>query len=243
MAAVFQRMEQAGEAGARARATRRATQRATLYIRYFKAKKREVMQARQGMGEAYASLAAGVVRTTEGETGHESSEEGRAALKALWDELDKDGDGTVTSKEWGKGVTANWKTMGKFFGGSTMVEVGHMFKTLDVDNSGDLTWGEFEGAVSGLDTAMMVARAMQTSEGAAELKSLFETLDEDGDGKVTSEEWAKSVSQNKEMLAKYFGGKDAKSIGEAFKRLDADRSGDLTWKEFVAGSQRLVEMV
>ena len=170
------------------------------------------------------------------------SEEGRAALKALWDDLDKDGDGTVTSKEWGKGVKANWKTMGKFFGGSTISEVGKMFKTLDVDGSGDLTWSEFEGAVSGLDTAMMVARAMQTSEGAAELKGLFETLDKDGDGKVTSKEWGKSVSQNKEMLAKYFGGKDAKTIGKAFKRLDADGSGDLTWDEFVAGSQRLVEM-
>jgi len=168
------------------------------------------------------------------------SEEGRAELTALWKALDKDGDGTVTSKEWGKGVSANWKTMGKFFGGCTQAEVGKAFKTLDVDGSGDLTWDEFEGAVSSLDAAMCVARAMETQEGAAELKALFDTLDKDGDGHVTGKEWGSAVSKNKDMMQKYFGGKNVKAIGKAFKRIDANGDGELTWDEFVAGSQRLV---
>ena len=51
---------------------------------------------------------------------------------------------------------------------------------------------------------------------------------------------AKAVKKNKDVLQKYFGGKDMKAIGKAFKRLDTDGSGDLTWDEFVAGSQRVI---
>ena len=168
------------------------------------------------------------------------SEEGQAELKALWTTLDKDGDGTVTSKEWGKGVKANWKTMGKFFGGSTISEVGKIFKSLDLDGSGDLTWDEFEGAVMGLDAAQCLARAMETQEGAKELKELFDTLDKDGDGKVTGKEWGSAVSKNAEVMSKYFGGKDKKTIGKAFRRIDANGDGELSWDEFVQGSQRLI---
>ena len=166
--------------------------------------------------------------------------EGKAQLQALWAELDKDGNGTISSKEWGKGVSANWKTMSTFFGGCTIKEVGSTFKTLDADASGDLTWEEFEGAISGMDSALRVAQALATQEGAQELKALFDGLDKDGDGKVTSKEWGSALSKNKDMMSKYFGGKDMKSIGKAFKRIDADGSGDLTWDEFVAGSQRMI---
>jgi len=170
------------------------------------------------------------------------SEEGKAELKALWDALDKDGDGTVTSKEWGKGVKDNWKAMGKFFGGTTIGEVGKAFKALDTDGSGDLTWDEFEGAIAAMDSAMILARAMQTEEGLKEFKTLWDSLDKDGDGAVTSKEWGSSVGKNKEVMQKYFGGKDAKAIGKMFKKLDADGSGDLTWEEFVAGSKVLVAL-
>lgn len=168
------------------------------------------------------------------------SEEGKAELMALWKTLDKDGDGTVTAKEWGKGVSSNWKTMGKFFGGSTMADVGKAFKALDVDGSGDLTWDEFEGAIDAMDSAMILARAMETEEGLKEFKALWDTLDKDGDGNVTSKEWGASVGKNVEMMKKYFGGKNAKAIGKMFKKLDTDGSGDLTWDEFVAGAKVLV---
>ena len=34
--------------------------------------------------------------------------------------------------------------------------------------------------------------------------------------------------------------KNKKALKKAFKKLDADGSGDLTWDEFVAGSKRIV---
>ena len=103
-----------------------------------------------------------------------------------------------------------------------------------------MTWDEFEGAISGMDAALRLATALETADGARELKELFDRLDKDGDGKVTGKEWGSAVSKNKEVMAKYFGGKDLKAIGKAFKRIDADGSGDLTWEEFVEGSQRMI---
>ena len=88
-------------------------------------------------------------------------------------------------------------------------------------------------------SAKQLAAAMNTDEGYAELRALFQTLDMDGDGTVTSKEWGAAVSKNKELLGKYFGGATAKEIGMAFKRLDADGSGDLSWEEFVEGAESL----
>jgi len=168
------------------------------------------------------------------------SPEGRAELRALFDSLDKDGDGNVTSKEWGKGMKANWKSLSKFFGGVTIAEVGKAFARLDADNSGDLTWDEFEMAVAGMDVQMRLAEALDTKEGFKELRELFDRIDKDGDGTVTGKEWGKAVSANMDVMKKYFGGKNKKAIGKAFKRIDADGSGGLTWDEFVAASQRMI---
>jgi len=79
--------------------------------------------------------------------------------------------------------------------------------------------------------------AMSTEEGYAELHALFATLDKDGDGTVTSKEWGKAVTRNKVLLAKYFGDANSspKEIGQAFRRLDIDGSGDLSWEEIEAG--------
>ena len=95
-------------------------------------------------------------------------------------------------------------------------------------------------AVAPAAEAALVA-AMSTETGKAELKALFSTLDKDSDGSVTSKEWGKALSKNKELMAKYFGGVTMAEIGKAFKRIDADSSGDLTWEEFEAAAARLME--
>jgi len=168
-----------------------------------------------------------------------SSEEGRAELKALFSTLDKDGDGKVTKKEWGKALSKNKDLVSKFFGGQTLKEIGKQFARIDADGSGDLTWDEFVSGLASLNVAQQLAGALSTEEGKKELKALFDALDKDGDGKVTSKEWGSAISKNKEILAKFFGGASIKEIGAAFKRLDADGSKDLTWDEFVAGAMAL----
>ena len=74
----------------------------------------------------------------------------------------------------------------------------------------------------------------------AEVQRMIADIDKNGDGRVSSKEWGSAVGKNKAVMQKYFGGKDTKSIGKAFKRIDIDGSGDLTWDEFVAASQRMI---
>jgi len=152
--------------------------------------------------------------------------------------------------------------LAKYFGGASPKEIGQAFKRLDLDGSGDLSWEEFEAGAAALRAQLepcfetaeaavppppaplepatrALVEAMSTDAGHAELRALFTTLDKDGDGTVTSKEWGKAVTKNKVLLAKYFGGASPKEIGQAFKRLDLDGSGDLSWEEFEAGAAAL----
>jgi len=84
--------------------------------------------------------------------------------------------------------------------------------------------------------AVLSSEAALASSSATELKSLFDTLDKNGDGRVTGQEWGSAVSKNQDVMSKFFGGSSVSAVGRAFRRIDADGSGDLTWEEFVAGS-------
>ncbi len=164
-------------------------------------------------------------------------------LKGLWDTLDKDGDGKVTSKEWGSKVYQNQDIMKKFFGGSTLSEIGHAFNRIDKDKNGSLTWEEFVSDVRSLASSIKIAKAMKTEEGSAELKNLWETLDKDGDGKVSSKEWGSAVFKNQEILKKYFGGSTLSEIGHAFNTIDIDNNGSLTWTEFTQETRTLANVI
>merc|ERR1719183_2423932 len=73
-------------------------------------------------------------------------------------------------------------------------------------------------------------------KGVEELRKLFDTLDKDGDGKVTGQEWGKTVKEHQALLSKYFGGSTLKEIGSAFKRIDTDGNASLSWAEFAAAA-------
>jgi len=161
------------------------------------------------------------------------SDEGKASLRALFDALDGDGDGRVDKKEWGRALGKNAALMGSYFGGATMGEIGSAFRRIDGDNSDDLSWEEFEAAARSYQLTQSFATMLATPTGRAELQSLFETLDSNGDGRVSSKEWGTTIAQNRELAARYFGGANMAQVGAAFRRIDVDGSGDLTWDEFV----------
>ena len=73
-----------------------------------------------------------------------------------------------------------------------------------------------------------------TTNGVAELRKLFDSLDQDHDGSVDSKEWGKMVHKNQKVLAKFFGGKTVKEIGQKFKTIDKDGNDRLSWEEFLA---------
>mmetsp|Transcript_4165 Transcript_4165/g.9078 ORF Transcript_4165/g.9078 Transcript_4165/m.9078 type:complete len:521 (-) Transcript_4165:436-1998(-) len=143
-----------------------------------------------------------------------ASEEGRAELKILFETLDKSGDGKVSSKEWGSAVAKHEELLSKYFGGTTKEMVGKQFSRLDADGSGDLSWEEFAGGALSLGAAIKIADAMETDEGAAELRTLFDSLDKDGDGKISSKEWASAVLKSQALVSNFFFG-SSRALKEA----------------------------
>ena len=167
-----------------------------------------------------------------------STPEGKEELRALFASLDKTGNGTISGKEWGQGVSKNKAVMGKFFGGMTVAEIGGAFKRLDTDGSGDLSWDEFEAGVESFDASARMAQALASVEGQKEFKDLWDAIDADGNGVLTADEWAGAVKDNAETMAKYFGGKasNTKAIKKAFKKLDKEGTG-ITWDTFLESSK------
>ena len=71
---------------------------------------------------------------------------GIVELRQLFDTLDVDHDGKVTGQEWGKKVKENQTLLAKYFGGSTLKEIGSAFKRIDTDGNASLSWDEFVAA-------------------------------------------------------------------------------------------------
>mmetsp|Transcript_27820 Transcript_27820/g.36268 ORF Transcript_27820/g.36268 Transcript_27820/m.36268 type:complete len:185 (+) Transcript_27820:55-609(+) len=170
-----------------------------------------------------------------------ATDDGRKELEELWDTLDKDGDGKVTSKEWGGAVFRNQDLMSKHFGGATLSEIGHAFNRIDINKDDSLTWEEFTTSAKSYDAALKLAASMKTDEGYADLKSLWDTLDKSGDGKVSGKEWGSSVYRNQDVMSKYFGGATLSEIGQAFNRIDSDGNDSLTWEEFCTECKKFGE--
>ena len=71
----------------------------------------------------------------------------------------------------------------------------------------------------------------------AELRALFDSLDTNGDCRVTRKEWGAGVREHQQLLARHFGGASLAEVAAAFKRIDGDGSGDLTWNEFMEAAR------
>lgn len=165
------------------------------------------------------------------------SPEGVGQLKRLFDLIDKDGNGSVTSKEWGAAVgkPATRTLMMDFFGGINAGECGKMWHRIDKDRSGELSFDEFVAATAAYGARSRLQDMLAVNKSRAALRALFDALDTDGNGEIDSKEWGQAVSAHAATMAKFFGGDASsglQSIGQAFRHIDADGSGTLTWDEF-----------
>mmetsp|Transcript_80006 Transcript_80006/g.138871 ORF Transcript_80006/g.138871 Transcript_80006/m.138871 type:complete len:460 (-) Transcript_80006:16-1395(-) len=172
-----------------------------------------------------------------------ASDDGQAELRELFDTLDKDSNGRVSAKEWGRSVSEHKDIMSKYFGGSSAKEVGQAFRWIDADQSKDLTWEEFVDATKEFDLAFKMSDVINSPGGRVELESLWNTLDKNSDGKVSSREWGRGVSENKELLAKYFGGSSLVEVAGAFKRINANNDAHLSWTEFVNAASKFIPTI
>ena len=182
-----------------------------------------------------------------------NSDKGQAELKALFDELDKDSSGKVSSKEWGSSVSKHRDKLAKHFGGSSLKTIGRLFNSVDADGDKAITFEEFLSfaqergkprettatavtvvGVEGLPLSnFQLKAAVSTADGRAELKSLFDQLDANADGRVSNAEWGASVHTFKDVLKKYFGGNTVANVDKLFRSIDANGTGSFTWEEFL----------
>jgi len=134
-----------------------------------------------------------------------ASDEGSAELRKVFALIDRDGNGTVTSQEWGLAIESNGTALRKYFGASmTASAMAAQFARLDVDGSNDLTWDEFVVGAKASGVAIKMADTMVTDKGKREWKQLFDALDKNDDGRVSFSEWSLGLYNHKRMYNKFY---------------------------------------
>ena len=158
--------------------------------------------------------------------------------------------------------------MSKYFGGSSFEELSHAFTRLSgglahaarlTEHGGGqeaaISWEELVKAAAGFRThgqvssstvssrdagevAQQLADALAHEEGKVELRRLFRQLDTNGDGRVSSAEWARGMGKQATTMAKYFGGSTYEDLARAFTRMDTHGNGYLSWDEIVVEASR-----
>ncbi|XP_052766857.1 calmodulin-beta-like, partial [Mya arenaria] len=142
----------------------------------------------------------------------ELTEEQTGEFREAFNLFDKDGDGTIDTKELGNAM----KAMGQ---SPTEEELRDMIAEVDADGSGSIDFNEF--------CAMMVKKMNEGTDPEEEMREAFKVFDTDGSGTITVDE-LKQVMQNLgEKLTK-------EELDEMIREADKDGDGEIDYAEFVS---------
>lgn len=125
--------------------------------------------------------------------------------------FDKDGDGTITTKELGTVM----RSLGQ---NPTEAELQDMVNEVDEDGNGTIDFGEF---------VQMMSRKVQDADTEAELREAFAVFDKDGDGFIGATELQSVMSQLGENLT-------LEDVHSMIREADQDGDGRINYKEFEA---------
>jgi len=133
-----------------------------------------------------------------------------AEFKEAFALFDKDGDGTITTKELGTVM----RSLGQ---NPTEAELRDMIHEVDQDGSETIDFPEF---------LTLMSRKMQDTDTEEEIKEAFRVFDKDGNGFISAAELRHVMMNLGEKLSN-------EEIDDMIKEADIDGDGQINYAEFV----------
>lgn len=124
--------------------------------------------------------------------------------------IDKDGDGTITTKELGTVMRSLGQTV-------TEAQLRDMINEVDSDGNGLVDFPEF---------LTMMSRKMKDTDPEDEILEAFKVFDKDGNGFI-------SAAELKHIMAKLGEKYTDEEIDEMIRETDIDGDGQINYEEFV----------
>lgn len=138
------------------------------------------------------------------------TEEQIAEFKEAFSLFDKDGDGTITTKELGTVM----RSLGQ---NPTEAELQDMINEVDADGNGTIDFPEF---------LTMMARKMKDTDSEEEIREAFRVFDKDGNGFISAAELRHVMTNLGEKLSD-------EEVDEMIREADIDGDGQVNYEEFV----------
>jgi len=142
-------------------------------------------------------------------TEQQLSQDQISELKEAFALFDKDGDGSITTKELGTVM----RSLGQ---NPTDVELQDMVNEIDVDGSGTIDFQEF---------LSLMARKSQDSDVEEELIEAFKVFDRDGNGLISAAELRYVMMNLGEKLSD-------EEVDDMIREADIDDDGHINFEEF-----------
>ncbi|RWS26776.1 Calmodulin-like protein [Leptotrombidium deliense] len=140
-------------------------------------------------------------------TADQLTEEQIAEFKEAFSLFDKDGDGTITTKELGTVM----RSLGQ---NPTEAELQDMINEVDADGNGTIDFPEF---------LTMMARKMKDTDSEEEIREAFRVFDKDGNGFISAAELRHVMTNLGEKLTD-------EEVDEMIREADIDGDGQVNYE-------------
>ncbi|XP_030854434.1 calmodulin-alpha [Strongylocentrotus purpuratus] len=147
------------------------------------------------------------------------TEEQIAEFKEAFSLFDKDGDGTITTKELGTVM----RSLGQ---NPTEAELQDMINEVDADGKLLSQSGRCNGTIDSPEFLAMMAKKMKDTDSEEDIREAFRVFDKDGNGYISAAELRHVMTNIGENLT-------IEEVDEMIREADVDGDGQVDYEEFV----------